>query len=116
MGPACQEVDVLCEILNAGATCARIDLTVRYSLHHLPTRSTAYDVGLHDVGLSCWPFQSVGLPERVLHTMWACTMWACTMPVLLALSERGLCRTSHWRFIRPAPLQHVLKGSSSPVP
>lgn len=91
MGPACQEVDILCEILNAGATCARIDLTVRYPLHHLPTRSTAYDVGLHDVGLSCWLFQNVGLSERVLHTMWACTIWACLVGPFRTWAFQNVC-------------------------
>jgi hypothetical protein len=28
IGPACQDVDTLCQILDAGATCARCDLTV----------------------------------------------------------------------------------------
>lgn len=28
IGPACQDVDTLCSILEAGATAARIDLTV----------------------------------------------------------------------------------------
>lgn len=30
IGPACQDVDTLCNILDAGATCARCDLTVRF--------------------------------------------------------------------------------------
>ena len=35
IGPACQDVDTLCRILDAGATCARCDLTVeKYSLQH----------------------------------------------------------------------------------
>jgi hypothetical protein len=29
IGPACQSVEVLADILKAGGTCARIDLTVR---------------------------------------------------------------------------------------
>ena len=28
IGPACQDVEDLCKILDAGATCARCDLTV----------------------------------------------------------------------------------------
>eukprot|EP00890_Picochlorum_soloecismus_P002397 jgi/Picsp_1/3158/NSC_05998-R1_pyruvate kinase len=41
IGPACQSVEALCELLNAGVTCARIDLTWapieyhRMSLHNL---------------------------------------------------------------------------------
>lgn len=41
IGPACQSVEALCELLNAGMTCARIDLTWapieyhRMSLHNL---------------------------------------------------------------------------------
>lgn len=29
VGPACQDVETLCKLLDAGATCARVDLTVR---------------------------------------------------------------------------------------
>ena len=32
IGPACQDVDTLCNLLEAGATCARCDLTVSRSL------------------------------------------------------------------------------------
>ena len=30
LGPSCHEVDTLCQLLQSGATCARIDLTVSH--------------------------------------------------------------------------------------
>ena len=37
IGPSCQDVDTLSQLLQAGATCARCDLTVReYASGHLP--------------------------------------------------------------------------------
>ena len=30
IGPSCQDVDALCQLLHAGATCARCDLTVSF--------------------------------------------------------------------------------------
>ena len=35
IGPACQDVDTLCQLLEAGATCARCDLTVSFSIFQL---------------------------------------------------------------------------------
>ena len=33
IGPSCQDVEALCQLLQAGATCARCDLTVSYFYH-----------------------------------------------------------------------------------
>ena len=30
LGPSCHEVDTLCQLLQSGATCARVDLTVSH--------------------------------------------------------------------------------------
>lgn len=36
IGPSCQDVDTLCQLLKAGATCARCDLTVQLTALVLP--------------------------------------------------------------------------------
>ena len=40
LGPSCRDYEVLVEMLQAGMSCARIDLTVRFARSHLVQRTT----------------------------------------------------------------------------
>ena len=42
IGPSCQDVDTLCQLLEAGASCARVDLTVRASSLSNPSSSLTH--------------------------------------------------------------------------